>query len=45
VLVVKGEDMEIAEALTVVTAAEEDMEEEDVVVLEVQGHSDPRQSK
>jgi hypothetical protein len=45
VLVVKEEDMEIAEALTVATAAEEDTEEEDVEVLEVQGHSDPRQSK
>jgi len=37
--------MEIVEALTVVNAVEEDMEEEDVVVLEVQGHSDPRQSR
>jgi hypothetical protein len=41
-LVVKEEDMEIVEVLTAVTAAEEDMEEEDAVVLEVQGHSDPR---
>ena len=43
-LLVKEEDMAIAEALTVVIV-EEDMEEEDVVVLEVQGHSDPRQLK